>query len=219
MTVVMRDASFTNSSPVVKSSGTLKFHIIRYGDFHAYKLLKEYHKLRKDIFVDQLEWDLPHENGEERDQYDNPSATYIISERDGVCQGGLRLAPTTTIFEADGRMYSYMVRDAVRGELDSIPQDVVTDTPVSPNVWEMTRVVSPSDGDHLRDLIAHTTDFLRSKGATDFLFLSRPGSGRICRVWGHEVTALGPLRQIGTGRYQVFSVSTDKKDAASALAA
>jgi putative ATPase len=51
----------------------------------------------------------------------------------GRVMAGVRLTPTT----ADCGIYSYMVRDAQRGLLDTIPGNLLWDTaPIAPHIWD-----------------------------------------------------------------------------------
>ena len=77
----------------------------------------EYLRLRKSFFVNELGWDIPHNDDVEMDQYDNPCAHYSLVQRNGKVVGGARIMPTTAAW---GR-HTYMLRDALRGGLESIP--------------------------------------------------------------------------------------------------
>ncbi|WP_428925331.1 acyl-homoserine-lactone synthase [Marinibacterium sp. SX1] len=112
---------------------TLSFETV--GD-HG-NLLVKYLRARKETFIDRLHWDLPNTDGMEFDQYDTPQCRWIIVHEYGEIMGGVRLLPTT----AGCGIYSYMLRDAQRGLLDSIPSDVLfLDAPVLPLVWEASRL-------------------------------------------------------------------------------
>ena len=82
---------------------------------------------------------------------------------------GIRLTPTT----ARCGIYSYMIRDAQMGLLDSIPQDLLFDAaPVAPHIWESSRVfVSQNTPQRIRRrvhayLISEMTKAARELGAT-----------------------------------------------------
>jgi N-acyl-L-homoserine lactone synthetase len=77
--------------------------------------------LRKRFFVDQLGWDIPHDDQVEMDQYDNPKAYYSLVLRDGKVIGGMRAMATTAQWGA----HTYMLRDAVDGKLIGIPADII----------------------------------------------------------------------------------------------
>ncbi|WP_428541326.1 acyl-homoserine-lactone synthase [Profundibacter sp.] len=56
----------------------------------------DYLSLRKHFFVDTLNWDIPHNDSYEMDQYDNPLAYYSLVLKDGKVIGGSRVMPTTS---------------------------------------------------------------------------------------------------------------------------
>lgn len=60
-------------------------------------LLSAMHRDRKRVFVDLMRWDLPHHDGEEKDDFDDDRAEYLILEgdRSGEHIASLRLLPTT----------------------------------------------------------------------------------------------------------------------------
>jgi N-acyl-L-homoserine lactone synthetase len=146
----------------------------------------QYLKLRKGYFVDVLGWDIPHNDGVEMDQYDNPCAHYVLALRGKTVIGGARMMPTTASWGA----HSYMLRDAYRGTLP-IPAKVVSEEIVSPEVWECTRLV-------IADELETQAD------RADCLSLVLWGCGELVREHGgREVVSLSPvlllrtLRQLG----------------------
>lgn len=121
-------------------------------------LLVNYLRARKATFIDRLHWKLPHADGMEFDQYDTPQCRWIILHEFGEILGGVRLLPTT----AACGVYSYMLRDAQKGLLDSIPSDCLfLDAPVLPMVWEASRLFVtdgvPANRRHdVQGLLMHT---------------------------------------------------------------
>ncbi len=101
----------------------------------------EYLALRKKFFVDQLGWDIPHDDDVEMDQYDNPKAYYSLVEMGGKIVAGGRAMATT----AQWGSHTYMLRDAVEGKIIGIPDSIVNTVEVTRNVWECTRVVVSSE--------------------------------------------------------------------------
>jgi acyl homoserine lactone synthase len=97
--------------------------------------------LRKRFFVDTLNWDIPHDDTVEMDQYDNPLAHYSLVLRDGEVVGGARTMPTTAMW---GR-HTYMLRDAVAGKLIDIPPEIMPREVKDPCIWECTRLVVSDD--------------------------------------------------------------------------
>lgn len=73
-------------------------HLVTHRNRSAHAaLLSAMHRDRKRVFVDLMRWDLPHCDGEERDDFDDERAEYLILEGDrtGDHIASLRLLPTT----------------------------------------------------------------------------------------------------------------------------
>lgn len=94
-------------------------------------------RARRESFIVQNRWELPETMGMEYDQYDTPQSRWLAVHDDvGQVLAGVRLTPTT----AKCGMYSYMIKDAQRGLLDSIPTDLLFESaPVEEGTWEVTR--------------------------------------------------------------------------------
>lgn len=94
-------------------------------------------RARRESFIVRNQWNLPETMGMEYDQYDTPQSRWIaVHNPDGQVLAGVRLTPTT----ARCGIYSYMIRDAQRGLLDSIPDDLLYgEAPVCEGTWEVTR--------------------------------------------------------------------------------
>ena len=101
----------------------------------------------------------------EYDQYDTPQSRWLAVHDDtGQVLAGVRLTPTT----AQCGIYSYMIRDAQNGLLESIPTDLLLDqAPVSENTWEVTR------GFIRRDIPAGIRHKVRRQFAQQLLQTSR----------------------------------------------
>ena len=111
---------------------------LSFQNFHSHgSLFSNVLRARRETFIVQRKWDLPEADGMEFDQYDTPQSRWIAVHEDGVVLAGIRLTPTT----ARCGIYSYMIRDAQNGLLDSIPSDLLyAPAPVDPNIWESSRV-------------------------------------------------------------------------------
>lgn len=154
----------------------------------------EYLELRKRYFVDTLNWDIPHNDKYEMDQYDNPNAYYSLALHHGKVVGGVRLMPTDTVW---GK-HSYMLRDAQKDRIDGIPASIMDSEIVSPQVWEMTRlVISPDLRSHMErsacmaaigeglQIIADTSD------CQEFMGLTAPTVSRVLRQLGFVAENVG----------------------------
>ncbi len=143
-------------------------------------------KARRQCFIGQNNWNLPEADGMEYDQYDTPASRWIAVHELGEVLAGIRLTPTT----ARCGMYSYMIRDAQKGMLDSIPSNLLDfEAPVHPNVWESSRVfVSKNVPAKLRmkvhsDLMQEMVATARTHGATKIL-------GLVPAVWSRWISRL-----------------------------
>lgn len=161
---------------------TLSFH-----NMHNHgELLVNLFKARRDSFIGQNNWDLPEAEGMEYDQYDTPASRWIAVHERGEILAGIRLTPTT----AKCGMYSYMIRDAQKGMLESIPSDLLfKEAPVDAHIWESSRVfVSRNVPAKLRmkvqaDLMAEMIATSRTLGATQIL-------GLVPAVWSRWISRL-----------------------------
>jgi len=158
----------------------------------------DYLKLRKKFFVDKLHWDVPHNDNFEMDQYDNPTAWYSLVQRNGVVLGGARIMPTTSIW---GK-HSYMLRDAFRGTINTIPDRAMPSEIVSPMVWECTRLVLTDDlttHEERRQCLSLIVDGLidisADQGASELLTLSTVSLVRALRQLGFPASQLGETYQ------------------------
>jgi len=144
-------------------------------------------RARKQSFIVRNNWDLPEANGMEYDQYDTPASRWIAVHEFGQVLAGIRLTPTT----ARCGIYSYMIRDAQRGLLDSIPLDLLYyEAPVAPHIWESSRVfVSQNVPSNMRmrvqaNLMGEMITAARTLGATQIL-------GLVPAVWSRWIGRLG----------------------------
>jgi N-acyl-L-homoserine lactone synthetase len=158
-------------------------------------------RARHRTFIEQARWDLPEADGMEFDQYDTPASRWVAVHEHGRILAGVRLTPTT---HRCG-IYSYMIRDAQLGLLDSIPSDLLyEEAPVDENVWESSRVFVC---DHVpaanrmrvqMQLIGEMVASARALGATTVLGLIPAQSPRLARRVGLDCVAAGPVLDFGT---------------------
>lgn len=170
-------------------------------------------RARRESFIVQRKWDLPEVDGMEFDQYDTPQSRWIAVHNDGQVLAGIRLTPTT----ARCGIYSYMIRDAQRGLLETIPSTLLYEpAPVSPAVWETSRVFIARDvpseirGKVQRDLMTEMVDCAREMGAERLLGLCPSIWGRWMRRIGFQTEAAGPVMDIGGVANQCISMTCPK---------
>ena len=179
----------------------------------------EFLALRKQFFVDQLGWDIPHDDDVEMDQYDNPKAYYSLVLEDGKVIGGGRAMATT----AQWGSHTYMLRDAVEGKIIGIPDTIVNKVEVDANVWECTRVVVSSEikdpaksAECLAMIVEGLAEQAMQQNATELMALSRPSLVRALRKIGYAPRLIGDSYVNGDDgrRYVAMSMSvTHKKEA------
>lgn len=166
-----------------------------FSDFHRHgRAFYDYLGLRKRVFVDDLRWDVPHNDRVEMDQYDTPVAHYSLVMRDGQVVGGARAMATTATWGS----HTYMLRDAYSGKLPHIPPHVMSVEIASPKVWECTRLVIANELDTaadraecLRLIVDGLVDLTRSHGAEELICLSSLHLMRVLRQLGYDVSRLG----------------------------
>jgi len=153
-------------------------------------------RARHQTFIVQNRWDLPQANGMEFDQYDTPASRWVTVHEDGQVLAGVRLTPTT---HRCG-IYTYMIRDAQRGLLDSIPSDLLDrKAPVGSHIWESSRVfVSRDVPAKLRfkvqlQLISEMVKSARDLGATEVIGIIPANSPRLARRVGLDCQPAGPI--------------------------
>jgi acyl homoserine lactone synthase len=185
---------------------TLSFeNIHNHGELFANML-----RARRELFIVHNKWDLPEALGMEYDQYDTPASRWVVVHDDlGRVMAGNRLTPTT----ARCGIYSYMIRDAQRGLLNTIPSNLLyAEAPVAETVWESSRLFVALDTPaairrtvHAR-LISELAKASRLLGATSCLTLLAANWPRWAGRVGVDMTAMGPVMEIDGIDNQVVSM-------------
>lgn len=163
-------------------------------------------RARRESFIVERKWDLPETMGMEFDQYDTPYSRWIAVHDSASVLAGIRLTPTT----ARCGIYTYMIRDAQRGMLDSIPSNLLfEEAPVSDHIWESSRVfVSSTVPANQRakvqmNLMGELVNAARQMGATQVLGLVPAVWPRWVRRLGIEADPAGPTMEIDGYKNQV----------------
>lgn len=171
-------------------------------------------RARKESFIIQKKWKLPEALGMEFDQYDTPQSRWIAVHEFGEVLAGIRLTPTT----AQCGIYSYMIRDAQRGLLDSIPSDLLeSDAPVAETVWECSRVFVSNKTPMANRLRVHTmmveamVKTSRDLGATQILALTAASWPLWTVRCGLDARAVGRKVFIDDGYYQCVAFDLSAK--------
>ena len=189
---------------------TLSFeNIHNHGELFANLL-----RARRQSFIVQNQWDLPEAMGMEYDQYDTPASRWIAVHEFGRVMAGIRLTPTT----ARCGIYTYMIRDAQLGLLDSIPSDLLFEEAlIADHIWESSRVFVAHDTPmkirrrvHAH-LITEMTRSARQLGATQVLGLIPANWPRWARRCGLDAQAAGRVMHIDGIDNQVVKINLGAK--------
>ncbi|WP_370251443.1 acyl-homoserine-lactone synthase [Nioella sp.] len=171
-------------------------------------------RARHQTFIVQNRWDLPEANGMEFDQYDTPASRWVTVHDNGHVMAGVRLTPTT---HRCG-IYTYMIRDAQRGLLDTIPADLLDrPAPVASHVWESSRVfVSREVPAKLRfrvqmQLISEMVRSARDMGATELIGIIPENSPRLARRVGLDCIPAGRVLEFDGENSVCVSISMATK--------
>ncbi|UWQ17300.1 acyl-homoserine-lactone synthase [Jannaschia sp. M317] len=171
-------------------------------------------RARHRTFIEQAHWDLPQADGMEFDQYDTPASRWVAVHDHGRIMAGVRLTPTT---HRCG-IYSYMIRDAQLGLLDTIPSDLLfEEAPIAEHIWESSRVFVCDDvpaNMRMRvqmQLIGQMVTTARELGATSVLGLIPANSPRLARRVGLDCVAAGPVMDFGGSESVCVNISMATK--------
>ncbi|WP_371410693.1 acyl-homoserine-lactone synthase [Tabrizicola sp. TH137] len=171
-------------------------------------------RARRNSFIVRNNWRLPEAEGMEFDQYDTPASRWIAVHENGEVLAGVRLTPTT----ARVGMYTYMIRDAQRGMLDSIPSDLMDfEAPVDPKIWEASRIfVSNRVPARLRkkvqgDLMYEMIRTARSLGAQKIIAFGPAVWPRWIGKLGLKATPAGPIMELDGVKVQVAVMDLDPR--------
>ncbi|CUH53173.1 acyl-homoserine-lactone synthase [Shimia marina] len=148
-------------------------------------------RARKQSFIVQNNWDLPEVAGMEYDQYDTPASSWIAVHEGERVLAGVRLTPTT----ARCGMYSYMVRDAQKGMLESIPTHLLyEEAPIDPRVLDASRVFVARDVPAQRRREVQTR-LMRKLIQTARAMEARQVMGLVPAVWPRWIRPLGLIAE------------------------
>lgn len=189
---------------------TLSFaNIHNHGELFANLL-----RARRKSFIEENHWDLPEALGMEFDQYDTPASRWVAVHHLGDVLAGIRLTPTT----ARVGIYSYMIRDAQLGLLDTIPQNLLYDeAPVAEHTWESSRVFVARDVPARMRMAVQMhlgyemTKAARDLGATRVLGLIQANWPRWMGRRKIDAEAAGPVLTIDGIENQVVSINLADK--------
>lgn len=180
--------------------------VLRFGDVESQGLIPAYLKLRKQIFVDHLGWNIPHDAVFEAEQYDRPESVYIVVHDGPYVLAGARLLNTTST-DPSGQ-FSYMIRDAYLRRLPGLPPEICDCEPsVDAKTWELTRLVTFPGIQLSEQILRATNAFLATAGAEQCLFLGPPAFMRMASRMGYTIRKLGAIQHNQDGSFLAFSTN------------
>ncbi|MEO9528726.1 acyl-homoserine-lactone synthase [Roseibium sp.] len=151
-------------------------------------------KLRKQLFVDEKGWSIPHTEDLEWDQYDTGLTRYLLTIEGDRVLAASRLNPCNYACATS----SYMIRDAVLGRLPEIPDTLLTDPPCDDYTWEATRfTVDPTlSQDERSTVLAENANAMKrwavDAGAQRLIMLMHPAFMKWLKKNGVMTRPLGP---------------------------
>lgn len=149
-------------------------------------------RLRKQYFVDRLEWNIPHDDRVEFDQFDRPDAQYILVVDGSTVVGGVRLMP----LDARWGDHRSMLLDAMYGRIDGIPNSGLPKEFETNSLWEGTRLVVSNQLSArkkmacLRLLIDKQLEIITRNNGNGLVTLSPPAMQRYVRILGYNAKRL-----------------------------
>lgn len=188
---------------------------LSFDNFHKHgELFANVLRARRNTFIVQNKWDLPEADGMEFDQYDTPASRWIAVHDGDEVLAGVRLTPTT---HRCG-IYTYMIRDAQRGLLETIPANLMyEEAPVADRVWESSRIfvshaVPAADRFRVQlHLISEMVNSARDLGASAVLGLIPEAGPRWGRRVGLSIDSVGPVLDIGGSRSVCIRINLAEK--------
>ena len=151
-------------------------------------------RLRKDVFISQLGWNLYEASGCEYDQYDFPGSIHLATTIDDHLVGCIRLLRTDSVHSG----VTYMILDAHRGNIPNLPQGIMEEELASAGIWEASRLaIAPSVPVEIRNkllvkLVEAARRHVQKVGGVSMLGMMHPAFLRTFKRAGFNVRKFGP---------------------------
>lgn len=163
-------------------------------------------RLRREVFISSMGWNLHEHFGCEFDQYDIPASVHIAATVSGELVGCMRLLRS----DSNHSGTTYMILDAHRGRIPNLPSGIMERELISDEVWEASRLaISPILPASLRnkvllELVSAGRGYVLARGGQTMLGLMNPVFLRIFRKAGFDVCKFGPVTGQRDGRICVL---------------
>jgi acyl homoserine lactone synthase len=160
---------------------------------------------RYKIFIERLGWQLPVQDGLERDQFDRPETVYVVARDDkGDICGCARLLPTTA---------PYLLGEVFPQLMNGLP------VPAAHDVWELSRFAAVDVGPTLstpqatarisRELLAAAVVVAAEHGASRMITVTTLGVERLMLRGGIHVHRTGPPLYVDNQPILAFWIEID----------
>ena len=173
-------------------------------------LVTSYLVLRREIFIEQKEWDLNQYEGVEYEQYDTVGYSYyVIAHENDKVLAGCRL------IRCDSKIgtYTYMIKDAYDGLIDLPPEMCSEPPPEDKHHWELTRLAAVKGNRKATlSVMKACYSFLSAMQAQGCLCLSSPVVERLAKISGYETQPLGPVCGNEDGKFLAFNIPVKPLD-------
>lgn len=174
-------------------------------DSRRWPLVMRFYELRKQVFVNDMKWQLFHHDGIEFEQYDTLDTVYLVAHRGSEVVGGARLKRTDCVHGSGKYVYTYMIRDACQGLLEGMPRDLCYDEPpVDHDIWELTRFTVVGEPGVAEAILRKANDYIHQHGGKACLFLGPPAFMRMAKRMGFAPEPMGPVSGNHDGRFLAF---------------
>lgn len=152
------------------------------------QLFEQMGRYRREVFINQLGWELNTISGMELDEFDGPDAVYVCShDEDGQVSGVARLLPTTAPY-----LMKKVFPELWGGK--QLPRD--------PEIWELSRFAAASpypscaiehqaSAQHASELLRNVMRIGSMLGAQTLVTVSPVGMERLLRLNGFEAKRSG----------------------------
>lgn len=171
-----------------------------------WNLVYDFLRMRRQVFIENMKWQLMDSQGIEFEQYDIVGvASYVIAhDRDEVLAGA-RIIRCDTVVGSPPNEYSYMIKDAFDGKID-LPRELCDEEPPNDKYsWELTRLVSVSSNPKIAKAVLDiANDYIFISGGKRCLFLGPPSFLRMAKSYGYVPTKLGKITGDSSGRFLAF---------------
>lgn len=151
-------------------------------------------RLRKEVFISEMGWNLHEASGCEYDQYDIPASIHLAATVADKVVGCIRLLRTDSVHSG----LTYMILDAHRGNIPNLPQGIMQEELASDSIWEASRLaISPMVPVEIRnrlliELVDEARRHVQGGGGVAMLGMMHPAFLRTFKRAGFNVRRFGP---------------------------